>query len=338
MIQRRFLTLAALSLTACTIQRWQPTPVAAIDDHSAHMMASDLRLSPAAPREGIRAQGTAGLPPSNTTAAARLAASPRHGEWVKIAWESDSKDSLMAWIVYPISRTKAPVVVVVHEIFGLATWVRGVADQVAADGFIAIAPDLLSKVRGGPSSVELNGDTARRLIAGVDVTDRNRGIVAAANFAMMQPSADQHYGVIGYCWGGSTVWGHAVHGGVKGFSGGVAFYGAPYTMPGTPATATSPAIPGGLATDSLAKIKVPVMLLNGSRDARIGALMPAIDSSMKALKKDYAGTNYEGAIHGFLRAQDDPATGANADAGAANLAATKDAWSKTIAFLKQRLK
>lgn len=338
MIQRRFFAFAALTLTACTIQRWQAAPVVVVDDHSAHMMTSDLRMSPSTPRGGAQAQGVVGLPASSTTVAARLAASPRHGEWVKIAWEPGSKDSLMAWIVYPVSRTKAPVVVVVHEIFGLATWVRGVADQLAADGFIAIAPDLLSRVRGGPSSIELSSDTARRMIAGVDVADRNRGIVAAANFAMMQPSADQHYGVIGYCWGGSTVWGHAVHGGVKGFSGGVAFYGAPYTMPGTPASATSPAVPGGLAMDSLAKIKVPVMLLNGSRDARIGALMPTIDSSMKALKKDYAGTNYEGAIHGFLRAQDDPATGPNADAGTANLAAAKDAWPKTIAFLKQRLK
>ena len=72
----------------------------------------------------------------------------------------------MAWIVYPKSGAKAPVVVVVHEIFGLSTWVRGVADQVAADGFIAIAPDFLSRVRGGPSTVELSGDSARKLIGG----------------------------------------------------------------------------------------------------------------------------------------------------------------------------
>jgi len=79
------------------------------------------------------------------------------------------------------------------------------------------------------------------------------------------------------------------------------------------------------------------MLLNGSRDARIGAMMPAIDSIMRAMRKDYAGVNYEGAIHGFLRAQDDPATGASADAGPANLAATRDAWPRTVAFLKKNL-
>jgi len=68
--------------------------------------------------------------------------------------------------------------------------------------------------------------------------------------------------------------------------------------------------------------------------------MPELEAKMKALKKDYVGTNYEGAVHGFLRAQDDgPAPGqqANPAAQAANLAATKDAWPRTIAFFKKHL-
>ncbi len=151
------------------------------------MRAADL----VAPRAtNTPAQDRPGLPPSNNGAASRLAATPRHGEWVKIPYEPGSTDSLMAWIVYPsTNREKAPVVVVVHEIFGLASWVRGVADQVAADGFIAIAPDFLSRVRGGPSSVELTGDSARRIISGVNAQERNRVITAAANYAMMQPAA-----------------------------------------------------------------------------------------------------------------------------------------------------
>ena len=197
------------------------------DDHIAHMSAADAAAPSAS---GGAGQGTAGLPASNTKAAERVKASPRHGEWVKVAWEPGSSDSLMAWIVYPsTSRTKSPVVVVVHEIFGLSTWVRGVADQVAADGFIAIAPDLNSRVRGGPSTEELSGDSARRLIQGVNASERNRGIIAVARYAMSQPSASQKYGVIGYCWGGSTVFMHAVNGGTAGFAGGVAFYGGfPY--------------------------------------------------------------------------------------------------------------
>ena len=333
----RRLAFGLLPLAACTIQ-YAPPSRPLPDEHAAHMRAVDL----AAPAAGIttfgaRQQGTPGIPASNLTAAARLAASPRHGEWVKFALEPGSTDTVMAWVVYPAAGRKAPVVVVVHEIFGLSTWVRGVADQVATDGFIAIAPDFLSRLRGGPTSIELPADSARRLIGGVNSTERNRIITAAANWAMTQPAATQKYAVIGYCWGGATTFMHAVHGGVTGFSGGVAFYGLPYLAGGSPATTTTPAVPGRPDADSLAKIKVPVMLLNGSKDMRITAAMPALDSIMKGLGKTYTATNYEGAVHGFLRAQDDPKATRDEAEEQANLAAAKDAWPKTIAFLRQRL-
>ena len=325
----------AVCAATVAVMSHRPTTAAA-DDHMAHMSPGDLAAPSVNPRA---AQDRPGLPPSANGAAARLKSSPRHAEWVKIAWEPGSQDSLMAYIVYPkTSNAKTPVVVVVHEIFGLQTWVRGVADQAAADGFIAIAPDLLSRVRGGASADELPGDSASKLIRGVAVPERNKGIVAAAKFAMSQPSAAQKYAVIGYCWGGQTVWGHAVSGGTTGYSGGVAFYGAfPFVANGAP------------VADSIMKINKPLMLLSGSKDARIGASMPALDSLMKAGKKDYFGKNYEGAIHGFLRAQDDPRqprTNANppetqADVDAelkANVEATKDGWPRTIEFLRRVLK
>jgi carboxymethylenebutenolidase len=318
------LCVAATMLSAC--HRRQP-----VDDHMAHMSPGDLAAPSSA---ATSAQGDMSLPPSNNTAAARLKATPRHAEWVKVAWEPGSKDSLMAWIVYPTtSNPKTPVVVVVHEIFGLATWVRGVADQVAADGFIAIAPDLVSRVRGGPSTEELSGDSARKIIGGVNGNERNKGIIAVAKYAMSQPSAAQKYAVIGYCWGGQTVWLHTINGGTTGFSGGVAFYGsAPFNGP----------VPNA---DSLKKITKPIMLLNGAKDARISAGMPALDSAMKALGKDYVGVNYPGAVHGFLRAQNDPRPGVDSTGKSlrdpaeeqANLAATKDAWPKTLAFLRKNL-
>jgi carboxymethylenebutenolidase len=224
MLHRKTLFTALLvtaGVSACTVQRMpvpaSGAPVAELDDHMSHMSAEEMRgpmTSDA--RIDWNAQGHGGLPASNATAVARLKASPRHGEWVKIAWEPGSKDSLMAWVVYPKATGKAPVVVVVHEIFGLSTWVQSVADQVAADGFIAVAPDLLSRVRGGPSTITLSDDSARKLIAGVNTTERNKGIIAVANYAMMLPSAQPKYAVIGYCWGGQTVWAHAVNGGVKG--------------------------------------------------------------------------------------------------------------------------
>jgi len=306
----------ALSVAACH----RPNA----DEHMSHMSGADMAVP-----NGIAGanQGIPALPPSNNEAAARLAASPRHGEWVKIAWEPGSSDSLMAWIVYPSTATaKTPVVVVVHEIFGLATWVRGVADQVAADGFIAIAPDLVSRARGGPSTQELSGDSARKLIASVSTTERNKGIIAAARYAMSQPSAAPRYAVIGFCWGGSTVWAHAVNGGTSGYSGGVAYYGLPY-MNG--------AVPNG---DSLARITKPVVLLSGSKDPRIGAAMPAVDSAMKSLGKSYYGINYPGAVHGFMRAQNDPKAQRDEAEEQANLAAAKDAWPRTITYLRQNLK
>lgn len=308
-----------------------------MEDHMAHMAAADL----SAPRTRLQAQdvGNLNFPASNARAAARLAASPRHSEWVTIAWEPGSRDSLMAWVVYPVtSNARTPIVVVVHEIFGLATWVRGVADQVAADGFIAIAPDLNSRVRGGPSTTELTGDSARKLITGVNTAERNKGIIASATYAMSLPSAAPRYAVIGYCWGGQTVFAHAVNGGTKGYSGGVAFYGNfPYAK-GTPPVVDA---------DSIARINKPVMLLNGSRDARIAANMPIIDSLMKAMKKDYSAMNYQNASHGFLRQQDDPhfvadstAAGGrrrDAETEAGDVAATKDGWPRTVAFLKKNL-
>lgn len=345
--------LPALALAgACTLQRTTPAGSAALaadaapvatsrgpsaDDHMAHMAASDL----VAPMPGGVFKQDMSIPASANGAPDRLKGSNRHSEWVKFPSAPGSADSIMAWVVYPYSKTstqKAPVVVVVHEIFGLQTWVRGVADQVAADGFIAIAPDFLSRARGGPSTVELASDSATRIIRGVSAAEKNAVIAAAANYAMMLPSATQKYAVIGYCWGGTAVWGHAVNGGVKGFAGGVPFYGSPYTKAGTPATATTPAVPATVDVDSLSKIKVPIMLLNGSKDARIGAMMPAIDSIMKAQKKNYTGVNYDGAVHGFLRAQADPKATRDEAEEQANLRAAKDGWPKTIAFLKQVLK
>jgi hypothetical protein len=82
------------------------------------------------------------LPPGEEQAKASLEKSPRHGEWIDVAMEDGPR--LRTWIVYPERKTKAPVVIVIHEIFGLTDWIRGVADQLAEDGFIAVAPDLLS--------------------------------------------------------------------------------------------------------------------------------------------------------------------------------------------------
>ena len=104
----------------------------------------------------LNAQQAAALPASGQTAAQRIAASPRHGEWVAI--KVGSSDSVMAWVVYPERSQKAPVVIAIHENTGLNIWTRSVADQLAAEGFIGIAPDLTTMGKTGSLTDETPAD------------------------------------------------------------------------------------------------------------------------------------------------------------------------------------
>jgi carboxymethylenebutenolidase len=221
-------------------------------------------------------------------------------------------DSVRAWVVYPERATKAPVVVVVHEIFGLSTWVRGVADQLAADGFIAIAPDLLTgKVPSAPGSDTVAAAAATAAIRSLATADVQRQIAAIGQYGMQLPAAANRYGVVGFCWGGSASFASAVAS-PSGQSAAVVYYGSaptPYT--------------------TLASVKVPVLGLYGGEDARIGATIPPTDSAMKALGKRYEHHTFPGAGHGFLRQQDGQA--------GANLAASRQAWPLTIAFFRTNL-
>jgi len=144
----------------------------------------------------------AGLPASGDDAAARLNASPRHTEWVTI----DSRgDTLDAFVVYPERSDNAPVVVVIHEIYGLSEWARAVADELAAEGFIAIAPDMLSgKGPNGTGSTTLDNQGAVSLMRSLQPAEVTRRINMAVEYATTLPAATQRFGIIGFCWGGST--------------------------------------------------------------------------------------------------------------------------------------
>jgi carboxymethylenebutenolidase len=281
-----------VAVSACTAKRIEP------DDHSMHGASPAMAATPS------MQQQSAALPAGANDVGARLLKSPRHMEWTMIR---SGNDSIRAWVVYPERRTKAPVVVVIHEIFGLTAWIRGVADQLAAEGFIAIAPDLLT------GKAPLEGDslpqaTARQLISTVSADDVQRQIAIVGKYGMSLPAALPRYGIVGFCWGGGTSFQHAVRS-PDGLGGSVVYYG------------TSPQ-----AAD-LARVKVPILGLYGGNDARVDATIPSADSAMKALGKSYSPHVFEGAGHGFLRAQDQPA----------NLAAAEKAWPLTIAFFRQTL-
>ena len=284
--------------TGCTSNKMVP----AADSHAGadHAMPSLSVSSATAPDDR-------GLPPDAAGALARLSTSPRHGEWVVI--RTGGGDSLRAWVVYPERSTKAPVVLVVHEIFGLSSWIRSVADQLAADGFIAIAPDLLTmkNLPDGPDSVV--APAARAVIGTLDPAWVQRQLDAAAQYGMSLPAAEKKYGIVGFCWGGATSFAHAVH--AVGLGASVVYYG------------TSP------KTAELESIRAPVLGLYGGNDARVNATIAPADSALRALGRTYAYNIYPGAGHGFLRQQ----TGMDG----ANMLATRAAWPATIAWFKKYL-
>jgi carboxymethylenebutenolidase len=222
---------------------------------------------------------------------------------------SAGADSIRAFVVYPERKTKAPVVVVVHEIYGLSPWIRGVADQLAADGFIAIAPDLLTSKNLPNSTDSVSAEAAVAAIRTLNQDDVQRWLIAAANYAMSLPSAVRKYGIVGYCWGGGVSFAHAVHSPSLGAS--VVYYG---TSP------DSAALPG---------VKAPVLGLYGGNDARVNATIPRADSILKKLGRTYEPHIFEGAGHGFLRQQG----GQNG----AILTATQQAWPATIAWFRRYL-
>lgn len=250
------------------------------------------------------------IAPGAADAQARLAASPRHGEWVIV--KTGPADSTRAWLVYPERKDKAPVVVVVHEIFALSNWVRSVADQLAADGFIAIAPDLLT-MKNIPNTAngEPNPDSANAKIRTLNQADVQRQIRKVAEYAMALPAAQKKYGVVGFCWGGGVVFAHAVS--YPDVNAVVSYYGT------TPATAAE-----------YAKVKAPVLELYGGSDARVGATIPRADSASRTYHFTYEPHSFEGAGHGFLRGQD----GQNG----ANLKAAQQAWPMTVAWFRKYLK
>ena len=248
------------------------------------------------------------LPGSADTARERLNTSPRHGEWVSVP--AEGSDAVESWIVYPERSDAAPVVVVIHEIFGLTDWIRAVADQLAASGFIAIAPDLLTgKGPDGGRTDSVDRDGAVALIRGLDAAEVQARLRAVAAWAAALPAAAGTYGAVGFCWGGRTSFQMAASDPRLGAA--VVYYG------------TSP---DGEALDG---IEAPVLGLYGGDDARVNATVPGAAARMEELGKTFEVETYEGAGHGFLRAQE--------DREGRNLTAASQAWPRTIRFFREHL-
>ncbi len=296
----------ALLLSATLLMTPQtPQPQAAPEAKASPAPSQAPAAAPApAPRDE-------NLPPGESQAKAALEKSPRHGEWVDIKLPSGGTP-IRAWVVYPERKDKAGVVIVIHEIFGLSDWIRGVADQLAKDGFIAVAPDLISGLgpNGGGTDSVASRDDVTKLVRGITPEDATDRLNAVRDYAVKLPAANGKSATIGFCWGGARSFAYAAA--QPGLNAAVVYYG------------TSPE-----AAD-LAKIKAPVLGNYGSDDARVNATVGPAEAEMKKLGKSYEPNTYEGAGHGFLRQQD--------GRDGANLKATQKAWPRTVAFLRQNLK
>src|ERR1700728_5123706 len=226
---------------------------------------------------------------SQPWARARIEKSPRHSEWVTVKHDGRSVDTL---VVYPESKDKRPVVLVIHEIFGLSDWAQELADEVAAAGYIAVAPDLLSGMapNGGRTKDFPTGVT--EAVSKLNPDQVTADLNAAADYGLKLPAANGKLYVTGFCWGGGQSFRFATNRGD--LSAALVFYGPPP------------------AKDAMARIKAPIYGFYAGNDARIDATIPDTIAAMKAAGKSYDPVTYEGAGHGFMRAGEAPdATPAN---------------------------
>ena len=248
--------------------------------------------------------------PAQDWAKAKLEKSPRHPEWVNVKKGSREVNCFMT---YPEVKDKATAVIVIHEIFGLSDWARSVTDDLAAAGYIAIAPDLLSgSAPGGGGTAELVksgaevGQAIRKLSPDQITADLN----AVADYLAKLPSCNGKVVVCGFCWGGGQSFRFATNN--KDIKAAFPFYGTGPDM-----------------EEDIARIKAPVYGFYAGNDNRVNATIPKSTELMKKASKTYEPVTYEGAGHGFMRAGEAP------DASAANKKAREEAWKRWKELLKK---
>jgi carboxymethylenebutenolidase len=238
----------------------------------------------------------------------RLEKSPRHLEFVTIKY---GDRQLKCFIGFPEVRTKATTVVLIHEIFGLSDWMRGMVDQFAEAGYIAIAPDFLSGMgANGGGSESFSADEVRSKIQGLPQAQVDADIAAAAAYVAKLDASNGKVVVGGFCWGGAKTFLYSLTD--PSIKAGLVFYGA------------------AAPTAEMSRIKAPIYGFYGSNDARINMGIPQAAEGMKVAGKVYEPVIYEGAGHGFMRAGEDPANKVEANKKGRN-----DAWDRWMALLKK---
>src|SRR5436309_9575445 len=242
-------------------------------------------------------------------AKARLEKSPRHLEWVTV---KHGDREVKCFIAFPEAKGKATAVVVIHEIFGLSDWVRGLTDQLAEAGYIAIAPDLLSGAApGGGGTAELgSGDAVRKAISSLAPDQVTADLNAVVDYVAKLPACNGKVAVGGFCWGGGQTFRLATNN--RNIKAAFPFYGT-----------------GPDKEEDIARINCPVYGFYGGNDERVNATIPKSSDLMKKAGKTYEPLTYEGAGHGFMRAGEAP------DANEVNKRAREEAWKRLKDLLKK---
>lgn len=232
--------------------------------------------------------------------------SPRHREWVTVKHDGRSVETFVA---YPEKKGKVPVILVIHEIFGMTDWVEDVADQFAAAGYIAVAPDLLSGM--GPNGGRTKDMTSREVgpaISKLPPDQITADLNAVADYGIKLPASDGKLFVVGFCWGGGQSFRFATN--RPDLKAAFVFYGPQ-------------------PKEGIDKIKAPVFAFYAGTDGRIGQTVPGTIEAMKAAGKKYDPVTYEGASHGFMRAGEAP------DANEANKKAREESWTRLKMLMKK---
>ena len=225
-----------------------------------------------------------------------------HGEWVKI---KRGDQTIRAYVAYPERKTKAPAVIVIHEIFGLTDWEPTVADRLAKAGYVAIVPDLLSSKHGKSPS---NPDEGRKLIGELEPERITADLDAAYAYVNGLPAvAKDQIGTIGFCWGGGQSFRYATNN--PRLKAVVVAYGPP------PDTA------------DMKRIKAPVLGIYGEKDERINASLPEVTAAMQSDGKTFTSEVYPGTGHGFLKPGRQGSDGPQVE----------KAWTRILEFYRARL-
>lgn len=239
----------------------------------------------------------------------RLEDSPRHHDWVEI---KAGERTVRAFLVFPQVDKPAPAVIVIHENRGLTDWVRGVADQLAERGFVAIAPDLLSQTGpgGGNTDAYESQDKAREGIGNLPPEQVTADLDATFEFISKQEAANGKVAVIGFCWGGGQTFRYATHN--DKVAAACVFYGA---------APTDEAV--------YEKITAPVYGFYGENDFRITGQVRKVADLMKNANKTFDTVTYEKAGHGFMRAAEAP------DGPPADQKAREAAWVRLTEIINK---